>query len=528
MGSRVNLKNSYFFGATLILLDTIIKRRMNAVTTEYKGDYMARHLFERKDLERILDNIKGKTLGEVDTKNVFTKTVTFTKITGIAGDVIEQSVLGLPADSEQKPDIVVDNVDTELKSTGLKRAKRGEFSINAKEPMSITAVSPDSIIYEEFDDSALWHKLENMLIVYYLYDSDKTVLAAEYARFPIQGYQFHEFSEEDKKVIQSDWEIVRDFIRMLNKDVDDPKSRYPEISKLRENMMFMDTAPKYPNPPRFRLKQSVVGAIAQKHFGKGFELLQGGNRFNTYEGLYRILRSFTSEHRGRSINDIASSLSLEMNRNKQGVVNKSIAERVLTAAFSAGSGRLRDIDTFAKIGTIPKTITMSAKGLMTEDTKLDAVDFAEWADMSIEFEDSSVFNYFMNHSLLFSVFQEPHANPALEDKVFLGFKRVCFDDDFIYQHVKKTWSKVRALVNGNNLTVTEKRNKYGKPRVNRAGTIVEEVNFPKAKDYVVFIRGTGSDSTNKTYILNGLTMYPQQFWIKGTVLIKMLSETDYI
>ena len=489
---------------------------------------MARHEFKRDELERILDNVKGKTLGEVDVKKVFVKTEYFSKVTGIAGDVIEQSVLGLSADSEQKPDIVVDDVDTELKTTGLKRARKGEFPLDAKEPMSITAVSPDRIVLEEFYDSALWHKLENMLIVYYLYDSDTTVPAAEYARFPIQDYHFHVFSEEDRTVIQNDWEIVRDFIRMVNKEVEDPTSRYPEISKLRESMMFMDTAPKYPNAPRFRLKRSVVGAIAQKYLGRDFELLQGDSRFSTYEGLFKILRSFTSEYRGKSVKDIAICLGLELKRNSKGVVNKSIAENVLTAAFGAESGRLRDIDIFAKTGIIPKTITMSSRGLRTEDTKLDAVDFVEWADESIEFEDSSVYNYFMNHSLLFSIFQEPHAGSAIEDKVFLGFKRVNFNDDFIYQHVKKTWSRVRELVNRNELVVSEKRNKHGYPRINRAGTTVEEVNFPKAKDNVVFLRGTGSDSASKTYTLNGLTMYPQQFWIKGTVLIQMLSEVDYI
>ena len=502
--------------------------RRSVVMMENKGDYMARHEFKRKDLESILDNIKGKSLGEVDVNNVFSKTETFTKVTGIAGDVIEQSVLGLHADSEQKPDIVVDGVETELKSTGLKRAKRGEFPIDAKEPMSITAVSPDSIIYEEFGDSALWHKLANMLIVYYLYDSDKTVLAAEYARFPIQGYQFHAFSEEDKKVLQSDWEIVRDFIRMVNQDVADPKSRYPEISKLREYMMFMDTAPKYPNPPRFRLKRSVVGTIAQKHFGKDFELLQGGNRFSTYEGLYGILRSFTSEHRGRSVKDIAACLGLELRRCKKGVVYKSITERVLTAAFGAKSGRLKDIDIFAKIGILPKTIVISPSGTRTEDIKLGAIDFAEWTDMSINFEESSVYDYFANQVMLFSIFQEPYARSALEDNIFLGFKRITFSDGFIYANVKPTWDRVRELVNNNELMVTETISKYGRARINKSGTVMEATNFPKSKDYIVFLRGTAQDSSKKTYTLNGLSMYPQNFWIKGTILVEMLSKIEFI
>lgn len=493
---------------------------------------MPKHEFKREDLNNIFNNIRGKTLGEVDVNNVFAKTMSNPKVTGIAGDVIEQSVLGYPADNKQKPDLVVDGVDTELKTTGLKRIKKKtnneEFDLDAKEPMSITAVSPDDIVSEEFNHSALWHKLEHMLLVYYLYDSEKTVLASEYARFPILDFQFHTFEGDEKEILQKDWELVRDFIRRVKDELDDPKSRYHEISRLRENMLFMDTAPKHPNPPRFRLKRSVVSALVKKHFKKDFKHEYQYTKFKSYDELKNILHTFTLTNKGKSLKQIANDLGLDLKRNAKGVVNKSITERVLTAAFGSTSGKLRKIEIFVKIGIIPKTIVISPKGTRTEDTKLDAVDFSEWTDINISFEDSNVYNYFANHVLLFTIFQEPHANSALEENVFLGFKRLVFDDEFIYRHVKPTWDRVRELVNNRELMVTEMRTKYGSLRVNEKGTIREATNFPKAKDYVVFLRGTGQDSTEKTYTINGLSMYPQQFWLKGTFLVEMLSEIEYI
>lgn len=36
--------------------------------------------------------------------------------------------------------------------------------------MSITGVSLGQICNEEFENSSFWHKLEHMLIVYYLYE----------------------------------------------------------------------------------------------------------------------------------------------------------------------------------------------------------------------------------------------------------------------------------------------------------------------------------------------------------------------
>jgi len=42
-------------------------------------------------------------------------------------------------------------------------------------------------------------------------------------------------------------------------------------------MMYMDTAPKWPNRPRFRLKRAVVTNIVKEHFGVHFEPLKPEN-----------------------------------------------------------------------------------------------------------------------------------------------------------------------------------------------------------------------------------------------------------
>ena len=58
----------------------------------------------------LLEGIKGKTLGEVDKSHQFDRTEKNSKITGIAGDVIEQSVFGYERDSKQECDIEIDGV----------------------------------------------------------------------------------------------------------------------------------------------------------------------------------------------------------------------------------------------------------------------------------------------------------------------------------------------------------------------------------------------------------------------------------
>ena len=79
--------------------------------------------YTKSYIYELLEGIKGKTLGEVDSSCQFARTGLNKKITGIAGDVIEQSVFKYARDSKQECDIEIDGVLTELKTTGVRIPK---------------------------------------------------------------------------------------------------------------------------------------------------------------------------------------------------------------------------------------------------------------------------------------------------------------------------------------------------------------------------------------------------------------------
>lgn len=491
---------------------------------------MAGHVFTRKNLEYIFDNVIGKTLGEVDKQNVFDKAKTKPKITGIAGDVIEQSVLGYPADSSQKPDLIVDGEDTELKTTGIRKPKKKSVhQFEAKEPMSITAVSPEKISSEEFETSKFWHKLEKMLLVYYHYhyDSEETVKAIEYANFIIMGYQFHEFSDEDKEILRNDWSIVRNYIKRLQEQYENPENEYPKISsELRKDLMLIDIAPKWPNRPRFRLKRTTVSNIVQKYYGEKLEKLS--TNYSTYKELDGKLHLLTELHHGKTIKQLMLELEIPIKLDDKEDVHKSITELIVVKMFGAKSKKISKVELFNKIGIIPKTVTQTKKGTKTEDTKLFTIDFKEWTDENIDFEDSFVYNYFNNQQFLCILFEEPSTSSKLLENTFLGFKRLIFHESQIENEVRKVWNEVRELINKNQLVETPVFTKDGKPIINKTGTLKTTINFPKSKDNVFFIRGTGADSTQKTLVINNIKMYQQNLWVQGKTLVQMLNEIDFI
>lgn len=466
-------------------------------------------IFKKEEVENLLTSVIGKTLLQVDTIGLFKHHEGCDKMKGIAGDIIEESVLRCKKDSKQEPDILVDGVLTELKTTGMIKPKKKDspYVYECKEPVSITAVSIPVIVNEEFETSNFWHKLEHMLWVYYWYKSPVTVKLEGYKEFPILGYQFHEFSDGDKLLLRQDWLLVRDFLIVIHRDYRTQKEReeqYPRLShELRGQLMLIDTAPKFPNNPRFRLKRAYATVIANQYFSKKhFEKL--GESISKYADIDSKCQLMTQKFKGKTFRQIANELNVDINL---GI--KNFAESAVVKMFGGHVSKLNDIEDFAKIGIIAKSVPLKANGKGKEDMKLFLPNLIGWTKES-DFEESAIYDYFTGHHFIFIIYR--HID---KEVVFEGFKRVFFNEDFIVKNVKRTWEDVRALIMNDKLKIETNVDKNGDPIINKSGTIKESPNFPKSSTHKVFIRGGASKTLDKfkTLEINGLKMIPQYVWL---------------
>ena len=116
----------------------------------------------------LLEGVKAKTLGEEDKFHQFARTQNNEKITGIAGDVIEQSVFGYELDSKQECDIEIDGVLTELKNVNGKSGAAYNVYLGAKEGISITGVTFEPDIQRDFMTSHFWSISKAFLNMYTL------------------------------------------------------------------------------------------------------------------------------------------------------------------------------------------------------------------------------------------------------------------------------------------------------------------------------------------------------------------------
>lgn len=491
----------------------------------------ASRIFTREQIDSLLGSAIGKTLLEVDKLALFEFHKGRNKVTGIAGDIIELSVLGCKRDSYQDADILVDGVPVEIKTTGMVKTKKSESpcEYECKEPVSITAVSIPIIVNEEFETSNFWHKLSHMLWVYYWYKSNVTVKLEGYKNFPVLGYQFYEFEESEKRQLKQDWLVVKNFLVIIHttyRTESERKAEYPRLSsELRGQLMLIDTAPKYPNPPRFRLKRAFATVIAEKYFmGKRLEKLK--SPITEYAEIDRKCAELTRLYKGKSFYDISQELGITVSsragNNKVSV--KNFAELVVIKMFGSDAKSLNAIEDFAKIGLIAKSLPLTHTGKAKESMKLFLPDFDQWVSEET-FEESHIREYFSGHQFLFIAYQyKQKNNKDINNIYFEGFKRIVISDDFINHDVRLCWTMVRELIKEKKLKIVQELRKDGTPIINpKSGTIKEAPNFPKEKNYSVFVRGGGGDSSEKqkTCIINGLRMLPQFVWLAKSATINL-------
>lgn len=515
-----------------------------------KSKTMSDHIFRKEEVINRLEPYLGMLLGDIDNRGVFDHVQQFNLQKGVAGHVVEQCIFEYPPDSRQEADLIIieqtgERIKTELKTTGMVIRRSPQEHYEAKEPMSITAVGVYDIGNQEFYTSHFWEKLEHMLIVYYHYAAERRrITAYDYKDFPMIGYEFHRFSEDEEAALKHDWETVRNLClevvsRHPGERTNDWRSAVKEDyidshGVLRPQLSYVDLAPLF--PPRFRLKKPTVSAMIASHFGYNLEQLPG--RYTYITDIDSRCHELTSLYAGKTIGELADNFSIPRTA-ATGREGKGIAELIAVRMFGGTTKKLNSIDIIQRFGLIAKTVVLNSRGGRTEDMKLFRIDFEELVQTEIsddggtvrefEFEDSEIYAYFTNYELLCIMYEEPSVRPGethrLVDNRFLGFKRLVFSNEFINSTVRRCWYDTRMKVLTNTLEDIVRRDSIGEPIINRSGDISSAPNFIKSRENEVFLRGSGADSSlrHKTECVNGIRMLPQYVWLKGKAVVDELN-----
>lgn len=439
------------------------------------------HSFTERDICRRFGAIVGHTVAEVDTAGVLAASGA-SRNKGRIGAIIEQSVLGYPADSDRRPDILIDGQPWEVKATGL--------------------------------------------VVYYLYVRPGRGVAVEYAGFEFKGYDLHTWREVDRCRLEADWTVVQEFVRTALKG--DFDTEMPNLSTLvNPQLLYLDTSPKWPNRPRFRLKASLVTQMARERLDDGMRMIPDQGGLSSMNALKAHLHGISGTYAGQSLEGLAVPFNLPL-KTKSGRENKSLAEQVVVRLFTGHAGKISQVPLFAKAGLVFKTMTLTPTGGRTEDMKLNpSIDFDELCDPSVEFEDSAFAAPFIDSTMVVAVLEEQYRDCPLCQCRFMGFKVLWLGSHLDAARV--LWDGMRDLIFSNGLVDAPVLKRDGTPRVTpKTGIPMTAPNWPKSRDGVLFVRGTGTDANDKPVEVNGVRMYRQNVWIKGKELVERLDAARFL
>ena len=385
---------------------------------------------------------------------------------GRLGKVIEYGFFFIERNSCPEPDL---GHGIELKTTPVRLRKDG--TRYPKERLSLSLINYDRIFNGMDFDEALHHKLDRLLIVFYIYRKDKQDLRDQY----IDKVAFWTIPDEDMRIIMQDWNIIKDHI--VSGHADELSGRLTT---------YLEPAPKGKNKSDlvsygdgframkrgFALKpyyvNMILGSKDYQHipadFSKGFDNAILG-RFKGFEGL--------------PTSDIEARLGIDIGESKQ--------RFAILARYMVCGRNSRRIDELEKAGIMMKTVRIE-KGRSAEPMTFPAFDYFELSEE--EWEDSE-FRMMLDCKILLVVYDVSEDGSVTFRKAALWLVP---ESDMA--SIARTWEDTKAhILDGSYSFITHQKDadiafvkphstKTSKPVLCPDGKYRQKVGFALKQDYV--------------------------------------------
>jgi len=369
--------------------------------------------YDKKSVSSIYEyalKLIGKTLSQ---SSELPEQVVNTKNRGDLGRLVEKYYFKHNPPNNHEPDFA--DAGLELKTTGLveykKLPKNGEL-IRAKERLVLTSIDYTTLRDEEFVTSTFMHKCNLMLIIFYKYDGNVSVIEQYFDLAPLllaldksllnhsnADLEFIHSSakvltEKDLSIIRDDWEIIRkkvaeDKAHELSEGDTNYLKACRKGSGGEDEYLRKQTGTTIRAKSRaFSFKQSFLTAIAQDH-KKNFASIGAGGPISIEEATEMKFKPFI----GLTESEISKKIGyLTLSKSRKWLYSN----RILSS-----SGK--KVEELAKAGITLKTVSLSKDGKNREDMSFPA--FKSEEVQSQDWEDSD-FSYQIETKFLFVVFQE--------------------------------------------------------------------------------------------------------------------------
>lgn len=462
------------------------------------------NLNDKNSIIKYAKQLVGKSLKDVCGKELFENQ----KNKGGFGQLLEKIYFLYEPNSDSEPDFK--QVGLELKSSPIKRLKRLQYV--SKERLVLNIINYVEVVNQEFNSSSFWKKNNNLLLVFYIYETGK-----EKVDYRIEIVDEWSFPEIDLEIIKKDWDVIRNKVK-------DGKAH--ELSE--GDTFYLGACTKgskggnlrvQPNNTikakqrAYSLKQGYVNHIiatlsdgTKENYGKLIPSLSIAKKLSLEEIVISKFKPFY----GQSIEQLVDFFKLDTINIKSKQYFSLISKAILNKILEVPLDKLATsyLEEFEKAEIQVKTVRLKENNLPKEDISFPTFKYKELINEDWE---NSAFKEILEHKFLFIFFQFENEKLVLRN---VKFWNMPYND---LLKAKKVWTKTKQIVTNGEIVKAVKTDKNGKE--------ARVTNFPSKKfSKVSHVRPHAKDASD-TYLLPVKDNFTNQveytkhcFWLNNTYI----------
>lgn len=420
--------------------------------------------------------LTGKTLNEACT---IPREVQNKSNKGDLGILVENYFFGINPGNSAAPDFP--EAGLELKTTGLVRRRDG--SLKAKERLSLTSLNFMEIAKEDWLSSTFINKCGSMLLLFYEYVKDSSVIDRKFIIDPM----IYELPAEDLPQIKRDWETIQ-------KKVLDGKAH--ELSE--GDTFYLGACRKGSGGPdekllaqpfsevraksrAFSFKPSYLDVIINGHLNSLPSISESSSE-TIEDATYKRF----SKYLGKSIEEISIGVNYFRSSVNHKSFNRTLAERILSSSGSS-------YKELTKAGIQMKTVVLQPSGIPKESMSFDVFEYMKIGNETWETSD---FCASLEQKFLLVVFQDDIDGSRRLSKV--AYWNMPFEDR---EEARRIWELTQARV------------------------AVDSSNLPKTRDsHVAHVRPKGRNAADVLPTPQGTYLTKQCFWLNAKYIGRIIGD----
>lgn len=362
---------------------------------------------------------------------------------GNFGQILEKYYFLYEPNSQSEPDFI--EVGLELKSSPLKQLKKQNYV--SKERLVLNIINYLEVANEDFETSSFWKKNKNLLLIFYLHETDKSFL-----EYQIKIVDEWSFPDIDLAIIKNDWSLIQQKIKDGNAhELSEGDTLYLGACTKGSkggNLRIQPNSSTQAKQRAFSLKQGyvnhIIASLSKKHpsYGKIIPTLELAQS-SSIEDI--VLAKFQPYY-NKSIQTIQEELNLSLNQNAKNFY-ANLSKAILGISLE------QEIEEFKKADIIIKTVRLKENSLPKEDMSFPVFNYK---DIIAETWEKSQIKEILEHKFLFIFFQYEGKELILKKVTFWNMPYL----DLL--EVQKVWKETKKVVSSGKIIKNIKTNKNNK------------------------------------------------------------------